>query len=109
MPLLDRPDFREWLTRFEQRHAVLHGERRAEAGPCDGCGDRVEDPVTTVGLCLVCLAETYGLERGKSAGRVAGMLEATLASAGDLPPADVRDAIEEVLERYEGSDAPEAG
>jgi hypothetical protein len=106
MPLLDRPDFHEWLARFEQRHTVLHGDRRTEAGVCDGCGDRIEDPISTVDLCLVCLAETYGIERGKAAGRVAGMLEAALASAGSVPPGDVRDAIEEVLERYE---APEAG
>jgi hypothetical protein len=109
MPLLDRTDFREWLTRFEARHAILHGERRAEAGVCDGCGARVEDPVTSVGLCLVCLAETYGMERGKAAGRIAGMLEAAIAEAGDLPVADVRDAIEEVLERHEDAGAPELG
>jgi hypothetical protein len=109
MPLLDRPDFREWLNRFEQRNAVLHGERRPQAGVCDGCGDRIEKPVSTVGLCVVCLAETYGVERGKAAGRVAGMLEAALASAGDLPPSDVRDAIEEVLERYDGDGEPNAG
>jgi hypothetical protein len=109
MPLLDRTDFRDWLTRFEQRHAILHGERKPEAGVCDGCGARIVEPVSPVGLCLVCLAETYGLERGKSADRVAGMLEAALATAGDLPPADVRDAIEEVLERYEGDEPPDAG
>ena len=109
MPLLDRNDFLEWLARFEARHAILHGERRAEAGVCDGCGDRIEDPITPVGLCLVCLAETYGLERGKAAGRIAGMLEAAIANAGDLPATDVRDAIEEVLERYEDADAPEPG
>jgi hypothetical protein len=107
MPLLDRPDFREWLARFEERHAVLHEERRADGGACDGCGERIEAPISSVGLCLICLAETYGLERGKAAGRIAGALEAAIATAGDLPIADVRDAIEEVLERFD--ELPEPG
>ena len=102
MPLPDRPDFREWLERFEARHSGLHGaitERPARV--CDGCGERIERPVSSTGLCIVCLAETYGRERGQAAGRIAGMLEAALAQSERTPPADVRDAVEGVLERYE--------
>jgi hypothetical protein len=102
MSLRDRPDFQSWLARFEERHAHLHpDEPREQAAICDGCGDPIEAPVSSTGYCLVCLAETYGRERGQAAGRVAGMFEAALGRSGDTPSADVRDAIEEVLERYE--------
>jgi|GEM_PF-4331834 len=102
MPLRDRPDFQDWLERFEARHARLHEGRQVQPGDvCDGCGERLEAPVSPVGLCLVCLAESYGRERGQQAGRVAGLLEATLARLGDAPNEEIRDAVEEVLERYE--------
>jgi hypothetical protein len=102
MPLRDRPDFQDWLERFEARNARLHGDEPVRPGDvCDGCGEQLEAPVSSAGLCLVCLAETYGRERGQRAGRVAGLLEATLSRLDGMPSEDVRDAVEQVLERYE--------
>ena len=109
MPLRDRPDFQDWLDRFEARHASLHGEDPPASDVCDGCGERIDRPVSTAGLCLVCLAETYGRERGQAAGRIAGMLEAALAHAASTSAAEVRDAVEEVLERYERERGRDAG
>jgi hypothetical protein len=110
MPLRDRPDFQDWLVSFEARHAGLHrDDPEGPAEVCDGCGDRLESPISSADLCIVCLAETYGRERGQAAGRIAGRLEAMLDQEGRVPPADVRDAVEEVLERYEGEDGQRDG
>jgi len=114
MPLRDRPEFQAWLERFEARHVALHGGHVAlhgdepRAADCDGCGDPIDTPISAVGLCMVCLAETYGHERGLAAGRIAGMMEAALARAADVRATDVREAVEEVLERYERGSRGEA-
>jgi recombinational DNA repair protein (RecF pathway) len=105
MPLLDRPDFQAWLARFEARHAQLHSTGLQPKGDrCDGCGEPIPEPVSSTGLCLVCLAETFGREQAQSAARVAGVLEDALERNRDAPIAEIRDAVEEVLERYERSD-----
>lgn len=99
MPLRDRPEFQAWLQRYETLHVALHGvEPRADR--CDGCGDPVDQPLSGAGLCMVCLAEIYGLERGQASGRIAGIMEAALVRSPGVLTTDVRGAVEDVLERY---------
>ena len=86
MPLLDRPDFQAWLARFEARHARLHSAGLQPAGGrCDGCGEPIPEPVSTTGLCLVCLAETFGREQAQSAaGGAAGQTEKILSNVKEV-------------------------
>jgi len=102
MSLLDRPDFQAWLKRFDARHEQLHGAgRRAPSNRCDGCGEPVVKQVSRTGLCLVCLAEHYGGDRTRMAGLIAAALRVALVRYEGAPAADVRDAVEEVLNDYE--------
>jgi hypothetical protein len=105
MGLLDRPDFQAWLQRYEVHHERLHGDgRRPPGNRCDGCGEAMAAPISPTGLCLVCLAEQYGRERARTAGRIAAALRVALAEdRGATPPGDVREAVEDVLEAYEGA------
>jgi hypothetical protein len=103
MALVDRPDFQAWLARFEAQQDRLHGtDRRPSPNRCDGCGEPIPRPISSTGLCLVCLAEQYGRDRTRAAARIAGALRTALAQNGDASLGDVRDAIEEVLADYGG-------
>jgi recombinational DNA repair protein (RecF pathway) len=106
MPLADRPDFQAWLARFEERYEALRGEGLQPPGNrCDGCGLPLTERVSSTNLCLVCLAETYGRERAYAAAQIAGALETALArDGGETPISDVREAVEEILDRHEEAD-----
>lgn len=102
MPLSDRPDFKDWLERFEARHARIHGdEPKPPEDRCDSCGSPVSEQVSTTGLCLVCLAEAYGREQSAAAGRIAGALRVALAADHGTPIEAIRDAVEDVLDDHE--------
>jgi hypothetical protein len=102
MPLTDRPDFKDWLERFEARHARIHGGGPRPPGDrCDGCGVPLSEQVSTTGLCLVCLAEAYGREQAGAAERVAGALRVALATDDGTPIEAIRDAVEGVLDEHE--------
>jgi hypothetical protein len=102
MALVDRPDFQAWLARFEAHHDRLHGtDRRPSPNRCDGCGEPIPRPISSTGLCLVCLAEQYGRDRTRSAARIASALRTALAADPGTPTGDIRDAIEEVLADYD--------
>jgi hypothetical protein len=109
MPLRDRPDFKAWLENFETRHVALHGQRGRDVETCDGCGEPLGQPPSATDLCLVCLAESYGRERGQIAGRIAGILEAAIIRLAGPTVADIRSAVEDVLERYERESAQDVG
>ena len=100
MALVDRPDFQRWLARYEQRHRELHGGSPTPVpGSCDGCGEPLPGRPSPTGLCRTCLAEQYGRDCSRSAARIAGSLRVALARDGGVTPiADVREAIEDVLE-----------
>ena len=102
MPLSDRPDFKDWLARFEARHARIHADGpAAPADRCDGCGTPLDERVSTTGLCLVCLAEAYGREQAAAAERIAGELRTALATDAGTPIEAIRDAVEGVLDEHE--------
>jgi predicted molibdopterin-dependent oxidoreductase YjgC len=102
MPLPDRPDFKDWLERFEARHARIHaGGPQAPDGSCDGCGVPLSERVSTTGLCLVCLAEAYGREQAATAERIAGALRVALATDDGTPIEAIRDAVDDVLDQHE--------
>ncbi len=102
MALVDRPDFQVWLARFEAHYDRLHGTHpRPSPNRCDGCGEPIPEPISSTGLCLICLAEQYGRDRTRSAARIAGTLRTALAQNHDASLTDIRDAIEEVLADYD--------
>jgi len=102
MPLPDRPDFQDWLERFEARHARIHADGpQPPEDRCDGCGSPLKERVSTTGLCLVCLAEAYGRERSSAAARIAGALRVALATDDGTPIEAIRDAVEDVLDEHE--------
>jgi hypothetical protein len=110
MPLLDRPDFQDWLERFEARHARIHGDGpKPPKDSCDGCGSPVSEQISTTGLCLVCLAEAYGREQSAAAERIAGALRVALATDDGTPIDAIRDAVEDVLDAHEREAARLAG
>lgn len=103
MSLADRPDFQNWLRRFEARHERLHGAGPRQPPPdrCDGCGEPVDAQLSSTGLCIVCLAELYSRERSEAGARIATALRAAIDAEADLPIGEVRDAVERALEPYE--------
>lgn len=110
MPLSDRPDFKDWLERFEARHAQIHGDGpQPPEGSCDGCGTPLREQVSTTGLCLVCLAEAYGREQAAGAERIAGALRTALATDDGTAVDAIRDAIDDVLEQHEREIARRSG
>ncbi|HYI98075.1 MAG TPA: hypothetical protein VEX36_00125 [Thermoleophilaceae bacterium] len=110
MPLSDRPDFKDWLERFEARHARLHAEGpQPPEDRCDGCGAPLNEQVSTTGLCLVCLAEAYGREQSSAAERIASALRVALAADHGTPIDAIRDAVEDVLDERERETARRAG
>ena len=110
MPLSDRPDFKDWLERFEARHARIHGDGPSPPeGSCDGCGASMDEQVSTTGLCLVCLAEAYGREQAMAAERIAGALRVALATDDGTPIEAIRDAVDEALDDHEREIARRSG
>ena len=102
MPLSDRPDFKDWLERFEARHARIHADGpQPAADSCDGCGSPLSEQVSTTVLCLVCLAEAYGREQSAAAERIAATLRVALARDDGTPIEAIRDAVEDVLDDHE--------
>jgi hypothetical protein len=102
MGLSVNPDFQKWLARYTERHEQLHGDSPgAPAGICDGCGDGLPDPPSRTPFCIVCLAEQYGRDRAQSAARIANALRLAIAVDGSTPAADIREAVEDVLEGLE--------
>lgn len=102
MGLADNPDFQRWLERYAARHELVHGHGPASpAGVCDGCADPLPDPPSSAPFCMVCLAEHYGRDRARSAGRIANALRAAIAEDPVTPLSEIREAIEEVLAEVE--------
>lgn len=103
MSLTDRPDFQEWLRRFEERHERIHGDGPRQPPPdrCDGCGQPVEEQVSSTGLCAVCLAEIYGSDRSDATARIATKLREAIAAEPDAPPDQIRSAVDDVLDAQE--------
>jgi hypothetical protein len=61
MPLQDRQDFKAWLAR---RNENMVGRRHGDPAICSSCGsfdDTVDGPE-----CLVCLAESFGIETAET-------------------------------------------
>jgi hypothetical protein len=78
MPLQDRQDFQDWLARRTENRV---GRRHGDAPVCASCGN-IDDTIEGT-ECLVCLAESFGIETAEAwlAESVAGFVRA----AGDPP------------------------
>lgn len=104
MALRDRTDFKEWLARFEAGHERLHGADPAPPeGRCDGCGEPLPTPVSSTGLCMICLAEHYGRDQGRVATRIAATLIAGVAHDEATSVEAVRSAIDDILDEIDRS------
>ena len=105
--LVDRPDFREWLAKYDAQ-----GFRLARVGKrtvpmesqtdCGACGGPLGDtPSQLREDCLVCLAERFGgdlVEETLTKLFLGGMVKAAMDCeeiSDDLVPSVVQDAIRE--------------
>ena len=58
MPLIDRPEFRAWLDRHNDRRI---GRPHGEIADCLTCGSDLDHEISSQ-ECMVCLAERFGIE-----------------------------------------------
>jgi hypothetical protein len=80
MPLLDRPEFREW---FRARHRTEPGDLpELRRGDCHGCG--TPGVPLLVEHCLVCVAEDFGIASTEQ--RIADAIRAFVRVFSHEPP-----------------------
>lgn len=80
VPLLDRPEFREW---FRARHDTDLGDPpKLRRGECHGCG--TPGVPLLVEHCLVCVAEDFGITRTEQ--RIADAIRAFVRAFSHEPP-----------------------
>ncbi len=77
MPLTDRPEFRAWLDRHNDR---MVGRPHGEITSCLTCGSDLDHDVSSQ-ECLVCLAERFGIETAEH--WIADVLAGLVRAAAD--------------------------
>ena len=77
MPLTDRPEFRAWLDRHNQRSV---GRPHGQPKGCLTCGNALHHELGTQ-ECLVCLAERFGIETAEQ--WIADVLAGLVRAAAD--------------------------
>ena len=77
MPLTDRPEFRAWLDRHNERRV---GRPHGDTIDCLTCGSDVDHELSTQ-ECLVCLAERFGIETAEH--WIADVLAGLVRAAAD--------------------------
>jgi hypothetical protein len=77
MPLTDRPEFRAWLDRHNDRRV---GRPHGEITSCLTCGSDLDHEISSQ-ECLVCLAERFGIETSEQ--WIADVLAGFVRAAAD--------------------------
>jgi hypothetical protein len=77
MPLIDRPEFRAWLDRHNDRKV---GRPHGKSPACMTCGGELNKEVGAH-ECLVCLAERFGIETAEQ--WIADVLAGFVRAASD--------------------------